>query len=327
MPRRDVIAIGGSLGALEALRQLCRGFQPDLTNSMFIVVHIGRHGNNTLASLLQEDSPLPVTVATDHEPLQRGHIYVAPADHHLLVLDNTIRLGRGPRENMARPAIDPLLRSIGISYGPRAIGLVLTGLLNDGASGLADLKRCGGVTVVQNPSDARAPDMPLGALSASSVDYRAPLQDLAPLLTTLLTEDVGTPPPVAADIRLEVEIALGRPLGSAEMLSLGDTVPLSCPACGGVLSQMRSGPVLRFRCQVGHAYTADTLTTEKESSVDEALRVAMRIMEERQVLMTKMVADARQRGFHQMATDLEADEAECRQRVEVLRRAVLASER
>lgn len=248
MKRRDVIAIGGSLGAIEAVRQLFSELPPDLAASMFIVIHVGAHGINRLADIFGANSPIPVSTAVDGERLQRGRAYVAPADHHLLVVDDVVRLGRGPRENMARPPIDPLFRSIAISYGPRAIAVVLTGMLNDGAAGLADVKRCGGVTVVQNPADALASDMPWGALRASNVDYRAPLSDMATLLTDIAQQEAEEPGQIPADIRIEVDIALGGQSDSRVLAGIADPVPISCPSCGGVSSQLKRWPPLRFRC-------------------------------------------------------------------------------
>jgi two-component system chemotaxis response regulator CheB len=258
----------------------------------------------------------------DGEVLQPGHAYVAPADHHLLVIDNEVRLGRGPRENMARPAIDPLFRSVAMSFGPRAIAVVLTGMLNDGASGLADVKRCGGVTVVQNPGDALAADMPMGALRASDVDYRAPLSDMAALLIKLVGEEAGPAVDIPQDIVSEVEIALGRRSDSEVLAKFSDPVGLSCPACGGVLSQIKRWPPLRFRCQVGHSYTAEALETEKETTVDEAIRVALRIVEERAVLTQKMADDARQAGRESAAASYEKRMDESRAYAATLRQAI-----
>ncbi len=157
-------------------------------------------------------------------------------------------MGRGPRENMARPAIDPLFRSVAASYGPGALGVVLTGYLNDGVSGLASIKERGGLTVVQNPSDAEVPDMPLSALADVEVDYRAPVSDLPDLLTRLVAmpPDPAPASPVPPALRLEIDIALGRPCTTDVLESIADPVALSCPACSGVLSQIHGHP-LRFR--------------------------------------------------------------------------------
>lgn len=301
MSQRDIIAIGGSLGAVDAVKRLFGNLPADFAATIFIVIHVGSESPNLLADIFDADSAISVTTAIDGEMPQRGHAYVAPAGHHLLVIDGVVRLGRGPRENMARPAIDPLFRSVGITYGPRAIGTVLTGTLNDGAAGLADLKRCGGITVVQNPADAKAAEMPLGALGGSDVDYRAPLDEMAQLLVKLTGKDAGPATEIPEDIKLEVGIALGRRSDPEVTAKFADPAPLSCPACGGVLSQIKRWPPLRFRCQVGHAYTAEALATEQESAVDEATRVALRIIEERVVLIEKMAEDARRNGRHAAA--------------------------
>ena len=317
-----VIAIGGSAGAIGALKTLCGSLSPDIPAAICIVIHVGAHGNNHMADVFRDRCPIPVETAVDGQKLEHGRAYVAAADHHLIVADDTIWLGRGPRENLARPAIDPLLRSVGLSYGPRAIGVVLTGMLNDGATGLADLKRCGGVTVVQNPTEATEREMPLAALAASDVDYQTPIAELGPLLESLLSAPPAPSPPPPHDVRLEVEIALGRPTGSAEVNRLANPVALSCPGCGGVLSQMRNSSPLRFRCQVGHAYTAEVLATEQEGSVDEALRVALRIVEERAVLTEKMAEEARRNGLRLSAASYERTSAQSRRHVETLRGAL-----
>jgi two-component system chemotaxis response regulator CheB len=322
MARRDIIAIGGSTGAVDAVRQLCRDLPVDLVATLFIVIHVGKRGNDLLAGIFNSDSPIAITTAVDGETLRPGHAYVAPADRHLLVIDNVVRLGHGPRENMARPAIDPLFRSVAISFGPRVIAVVLTGMLNDGASGLADVKRCGGVTVVQNPADALAADMPWGALRATDVDYRAPLSDMAAILIKLAAETAGPPVAIPPDIRTDVEIALGRRSDSGVLAKFSHPVALSCPACGGVMSQIERRPPLRFRCQVGHSYTAEALASEKEGTVDEAVRVALRIMEERAVLTDKMADDARRSGRDAAANSYKQRVQESRAYAETLRQAI-----
>jgi two-component system, chemotaxis family, protein-glutamate methylesterase/glutaminase len=323
---RRVIAIGGSAGAIAAVKTLCDSLPPGIPAAICIVIHVGARGHNLLGHVFQERCAIPIETAVDGQRLEAGRAYVAAADHHLIVVEDTIRLGRGPRENLARPAIDPLLRSVGVSHGSRAIGVVLTGMLNDGAAGLADLKRCGGLTVVQNPIEAMEREMPLSALSASDIDYQTPIAELGALLKVLATEPRGPSPPPPDDIRLEVEIALGRPVGSEETNRLGNPVPLSCPDCGGVLSQVRSSPPLRFRCQVGHAYTAEALAAKQEGSVDEALRLALRIVEERAVLTQKMAHEARRGGLRHSAASFERTSAQSREHVETLRSALLRGE-
>lgn len=316
-----IIAIGGSLGSIAAVKELCGSLPADIPAPICIVIHIGAR-TNQIAELFDSNCPIPVGRAVDGQKLINGRAYVAAADRHLIVRDGVSCLGHGPHENRARPAIDPLFRSIGLSHGAGAVGVVLTGMLNDGAAGLADLKRCGGVTVVQNPSEAEAKDMPLAALRASDIDYRAPLADLGSLLDTLVRKPLAPSPPSPEDVKLEVEIALGRPVGTAETMWLANPVPLSCPACGGVLSQIRRAPPLRFRCQVGHAYSAEILECEQQGSVDEAMRVALRIVEERAVLTQKMAHEARSEGRASSAALFEQTAKSSRRHVGVLREAL-----
>jgi two-component system chemotaxis response regulator CheB len=317
-----VIAIGGSVGAIGAIQQLCQSLSPEAAAAICLVIHVGPMGRDHLADIFGHRCPIPFATAAEGEALKSGRAYVAPADRHLLILNGVIRLGRGPRENLARPALDPLFRSAGLSFGSRAIGVVLTGMLSDGAAGLSDLKRCGGVTVVQNPTDSEAPDMPLAALRASDVDYRVSLSDMGDLLMRLVGEPAGAGASCPEDIQFEVEIALGRPFGTHEAFQLGDPVPLSCPACGGVLSQIRRSSNLRFRCQVGHGFTAEALESQQEGSIDQALRVALRILEERALLTQKMADEARGRGRLLSAQSFEQRTKESREHVETLREAI-----
>lgn len=323
MGRRDIIAIGGSTGAVDAVRQLCRKLPRDFPATLLIAIHVGARGNNLLAEIFAEEASITVSTAVDGDVLRHGHAYVAPADRHLLLIDGIVRLGRGPRENMSRPAIDPLFRSIGVCCGPRAIAVTLTGMLNDGASGLADIKRCGGITIVQNPEDAEEPDMPRHALEGSEVDYVAPLSEIPALLVRLSSEEAGAPVNVPSAIINEVEIALGQGVNAGiTPAPFADLSALSCPACGGVLSQIRRGPPLRFRCQVGHAYTAEILVEEKEGAVDEAIRVALRIMEERVALTVKTAEEAHRSGRSAAALSLDQRLRESQSYVDILRQAI-----
>ena len=321
MPTRRIIAIGGSAGSVAVIRAICLALPADLPAAVVVALHVGTGNADLLAGILDAASMLAATTAVDGDLLRDGHVFVAPADFHLVIDGDHIRLGRGPRENMARPAIDPLFRSAGISAGPGAIGVLLSGMLNDGASGLADLKRCGGVTVVQNPLDAVEGEMPRTALLASDIDYRAPAAGLADLLVRLAFQPLGpavTPP---GDIAIEVGIAMGRPSDTPLIAQIADPVALTCPGCSGTLSEIKRSP-LRFRCQVGHGYTAEALAQEQVGSVDEAFRIAQRVVGERAVLMEKMAVDAARAGRTAAAATFEARAREYRHSGTVLIEAV-----
>lgn len=322
--KKDIIAIGGSAGSSGVLKRLLSDLPADLPASVFVSTHIPAHSPSLLAEVLSSNSKLPVAQAVDGQPVETGRVYVAAPDRHLLLIDSTIRLGEGPRENMVRPSIDPLFRSAALSYGPRTVGVVLSGMLNDGASGLHAIKSVGGTAVVQHPLDAEADQMPLAALEAAEIDHVAPSAELGTLLASIAGTEAGPVKTPAEDLRLEVEIAAGARVGSDTLLRIATPSPLSCPECHGVLSEVDGSRPLRFRCQIGHAHTAETLAANIDE-VDEAVRVAMRVMEERVTLVERMAADARQTGRTAVAELYEARGAEYRNYANTLRQAAITS--
>jgi two-component system chemotaxis response regulator CheB len=323
MSNRDIIVIGGSAGATAPLKEILRRLPVDLPAAVFVVLHIPSQGIGILSTVASAAGRLPVHQAKSGTAFENGHVYLAAPDHHLLIFESHIRLGRGPRENMVRPAIDALFRSAALQYGPRVIGVVLSGLLSDGAAGLNAIKRCGGMALVQDPSDAVADEMPLRALEATMVDLCVPGARLGDILSDLVREPAGTALPIPPEIRLEVEIAAGERIGSDRLMPVADPAPFTCPSCGGVLSEIKVGQPRRFRCQVGHAYTADALAREQESRVDEALRVALRIIEERAELVYRMAEDGRQSGRSAVAQMYDARAAEYRRYADLIRRVML----
>ena len=325
MGNRDIIVIGGSSGATAPLKEILQRLPADLPAAVFVVLHISAQGIGILSTVASAASRLPVIQAESGMVIENGHIYLAAPDHHLLLFESHIMLGRGPRENMVRPAIDALFRSAALQYGPRVIGVLLSGLLSDGAAGLTAIKQCGGVALVQDPTDAIADEMPLHALEATTVDLCMPGIRIGDVLSDLAREQPGTRLPAPPEIRLEVEIAAGERIGSDSLAEIADPAPLTCPSCGGVLSELKTEHPLRFRCQVGHAYTADALAKEQESKVDEALRVALRIIEERAELVTRMARDGRQSGRPAVAQMYEARAIEYREYADMIRRVMLHS--
>jgi two-component system chemotaxis response regulator CheB len=274
--------------------------------------------------MLARSSTLRVVHATDGQPIECGCVYVAVPDRHMLIIDGTIRFGRGPRENMTRPAIDPLFRSAALSYGSRTVGVLLSGLLNDGVAGLSAIKACGGTVVVQHPLDAEADQMPLAALETVDADHVVPADGLGEALNEISRLDAPDPAPAPDGLLLEVEIASGKRLGAQELTKIADPSALSCPDCGGVLSEMREEHPLRYRCQIGHALTAEVLASRTEQ-VEEAMRVALRVMEERVTLVTRMAEDARRADRSAVAELYEARVEEFSRYAEILREAAIAS--
>jgi two-component system chemotaxis response regulator CheB len=323
MDNRDIIVIGGSSGATAPLKSILGALPRDLPAAVFIVLHIPARSIGILTTVTQASTQLPVRPAVDGMPIEPGHIYLGVPDRHLILVDGHIKLGRGPRENMARPAIDPLFRSAAAAYGSRVVGVLLSGFLNDGAAGLSAIKRCGGLALVQDPTDAIADEMPLAALRAVTADLVSPSHRIGDVLSDLVREPAGPRLPIPPEIQLEVDIAAGERVDSSVLRQIADPVALPCPQCGGVLSQVREPGPLRFRCQVGHAMTGEVLASEQENAVDEALRVALRVIEERAELVARMAEDGRNSGRRAVAEMYEERSQEYRRYADTIRRAVL----
>jgi two-component system chemotaxis response regulator CheB len=182
-----LVVIGTSAGGIEALRAIAAALPADFPAAIAIVMHLSPQSPGILDDILNRAGPLRADVARGGERLQPGHIYVAPADAHLLVEPGRLRLTRGPKENRFRPAIDPLFRTAAQVYGPAAVGVILTGNLDDGTAGLWAIKKLGGTTVVQDPADAMFPAMPESAVRHVEIDHVVPLAAIAPLLVRLTT--------------------------------------------------------------------------------------------------------------------------------------------
>lgn len=321
----DIICIGGSAGSRGPLRAILGGLPAGLPSSVLVVTHMATRGANWLAESLRGHGTLPMHVAADGETLGPGQVLLASPDRHLVATSTGVRLGLGPRENMARPAVDALFRSAAVAYGPRVVGVVLSGMLDDGAAGLDAIRQCGGVTVVQDPEEAEAPSMPRAALEAcGGVDHCLPAAAIAPLLASLSRREAGTAAPPSDLLRMEVEIALGGAIDPDRLREVAAPSVQSCPDCNGVLSEVRGARPLRFRCQIGHATTAEVLLKERERATSEALRVAMRMMQERVNLVRRMAEDARANGRNAVAAMFDEREKEYRSHLEALRAAVLS---
>jgi two-component system, chemotaxis family, protein-glutamate methylesterase/glutaminase len=233
--------------------------------------------------------------------MKNARIYIAPPGSHLIVDGDRLLLGVGPRENHARPAIDPMLRSTAVCCAHRAVGVVLTGTLGDGASGLWTLGHLGGMTVVQDPRDAAFPEMPLMALNRSQPDHVVRLADMPALLEGLVHQSAGEPHPVPETIKYELEVARSGRESMDEMDRIGRRSVLSCPDCGGVMWEIDEGNLTRYRCHVGHAYTDELMHLAVDESLRRALASALRALDERVALVRKLAEQAAATGHNQLA--------------------------
>ncbi len=301
MTQRDIVVIGASAGGIQALTSLVAGLPYDFPASLLVVVHTPPYAVSRLPEILSRSGPLPATHAQQGEVIEPGRIYIAPPDRHLLVRTGWIELSRGPRENHARPAIDPLFRTAARANGSRVIGIVLSGALYDGSMGLLAIKTRGGMAIVQDPNEAVVNSMPRRAIERVSVEHILPVADMATALTDLVRQPVNAQGEtrmvntIDAEERLEAVIAEDF----AEQASNGrteETTLFTCPDCGGVLWQGGEGPVLRFRCHVGHAFAPEVLLSQKSEELETALWSSLRLLKEKATLTQQLANRTRSSG-------------------------------
>jgi two-component system, chemotaxis family, protein-glutamate methylesterase/glutaminase len=303
LTQRDFIAVGASLGGVDALRFLVSGLPPDLPATVAIVQHVGAH-ESILPSILSASGPLAAVHATDGERYRHGKIYVAPPDRHLVVEGAVLRLLHSAKENFARPAIDPLFRSAAVELGARSVGVILTGQLDDGAAGLEAIQACGGSTLVQYPADAFAREMPENA--SRFADDMLPLKLMASRLVELTGRASAARPrpanprgnPAAnpgGDTDDAAHEAARQQVAIEQLAWRGDRVPpaalsqiavpstFTCPECSGTLWRVSDSGLVRYRCHTGHAYSLKSLSAGRRDDVERSLLDAVRALREREL--------------------------------------------
>ena len=298
--------MGASAGGVEALLRIAPEMS-GLEAPVLLVLHIGAH-RSYLPDLLNARGSGRATFAEPGTVPRQGMIYVAPPDQHLLIDDGRLQLIKGPKEHHARPAIDPLFRSAALDCGPRAIGVVMTGMLDDGAAGLYAIKACGGVAVVQNPKTAAEPSMPATALAAVEVDHVTELEALPGLLNRLArTAVIAAAPQTPEWLRTEHIITLGK-MKMQDLATIGSPSGFTCPDCGGALFEIGQGMPLRFLCHTGHAFSLRSLAATHDEVTDEALWSGLRALHEKEAILRRMASvQATQNPSAQMATLAEAE--------------------
>jgi two-component system chemotaxis response regulator CheB len=279
----DIIVIGASAGGVDALPRLIGSLPADLPAAVFVVLHIPAQGRDLLPELIRRTASLSAAHAVNGEKVRPGHVYLAQPDHHLQIDGPRVRVTRGPRENFHRPSIDALFRSAADSYGPRVVGVVLTGNLDDGTAGLHAVKCQGGVAIVQDPRDAAVPAMPQSALRNVKVNHCVPLAKIGPLLVQLAnTRNLPKG-------KKKVSPMEKRSLSPKAMeKKFGPPTSFVCPECNGPLWETKAGRSLQFRCHVGHAYSPDSLLADHADGLERALWSAVRTFDERASLLRRL---------------------------------------
>jgi two-component system chemotaxis response regulator CheB len=292
-----VIVIGASAGGVEALRNIAAGLPGDLGSTVFVVLHLPPGGTSVLPAILDRAGKLSASHPADGEKIRPGHIYVAPPDNHMLIDDGVARLARGPRENGHRPAIDPLFRSAARSHGAGVIGVILSGVLDDGTAGLAAVKAAGGRTVVQDPADALYPTMPESAISYVNPEHVLESNLIAPLLSELAALAPAEAPQTPAEPKLVLEEAIvASDRSASDAPQPGEPSGFTCPECSGALWEAGEDGVPRFRCRTGHQYSLETLITAQSDSIEVALWSGVRALEERSAMLRRIAQRLSARG-------------------------------
>jgi two-component system chemotaxis response regulator CheB len=325
MPSHDIIVVGASAGGVEALRALVANLPRDLPAAVLVVLHVAPEHKSVLPRILSGAGPLPAVHARNNQKLEHGRIYVAPPDQHLVVDEGVVRLSRSPPEGGHRPAIDTLFRTAARFHGARVVGVVLSGALDDGTAGLVAVKQRGGVTVVQDPTDALCPDMPRSALENVEVDHCLPASRIASLLEKLAHEQVELHSPIPPLLERETDIALER--ATPGEAAPGQPSEYACPDCGGVLNEVHDGKLMRFRCRVGHAYGLASLAAEQQDQIEAALWAASRALEEQASLHDRLARRARERGHDRSASHFDERGKAARHHARKVREVINLSER
>lgn len=286
-----VVAIGASAGGVEALSNLAAGLTPDVPFAYLMVLHVPAGAPSILARIIDRSGPLPAVAAEDGAPLQPGQIYVGVPDRHLLVADHHVMLSQGPTENGHRPAINALFRSVAVTFGPRAIGVLLSGVLDDGVLGMGAIRSRGGTTIGQSPEDALFPAMPSNAAQAGVVDRQAAAADIGAVLKELSHREIKDSD-MERDPAMELEnriAMMSRFATDFDTERLGEPSGYTCPDCNGSLVSISEG---NFRCQVGHAWTAEALLSARDDELEGALWIAVRSLQEKARLARDMADKA-----------------------------------
>lgn len=305
MPKeKTLLVVGASAGGSTALPDLIKQIDQDLPLSVLVVMHLAKKSiGELLVNRLQKLTSLKCKIPLHGDTIREKHVYIAMPDHHLMVKGDKILLGQGPMENRYRPSIDALFRSAAVEYGPRAIGIILTGMLEDGASGMYAIRKCGGICIIQDLQEAKYPDMPQAVLNVLKPDYAVPLPKMGEaigeaVLALRKKKKVAIPP----DLQKEAQIAERVNVGIENVEGLGEISQISCPGCGGSLWAINDNGFSRYRCHVGHAFSEDGLISSMQVSTESTLWVALRMLDERKNLLRQIAEKESAKGKRALAS-------------------------
>ena len=325
---KKIIVIGASAGGYQAIADLVGKLPVDPDVAVFAVLHMSKDSSGSVVlHHLQQRSTLICEIAKDGAPILGGHLYLAPPDHHLMIKEGCTRVHNGPRENRWRPSIDVLFRSAAAHYGSRVIGIILSGLLDDGTSGMSAIKRSGGLCIVQEPSEAIYPDMPTSVLNAVDVDYQVPLADMSYVIADQLSK--ASPPmlTVPEDVKIEAEITEKLVSSIDQLQQIGTNSNFTCPDCGGGLWKIKQDGVHRYRCYTGHSYNENVLSEKQSEGFEKSLWVSIRMLEEHKNFLRVMAAHEKEAGHLAASQETARREAEAGVHIERLKSVLYAMDK
>jgi two-component system chemotaxis response regulator CheB len=321
------VFIGGSAGGIEALAELIAGLPGDLPAPLLVVLHLGRSGASVLPSILERVGTLHAITPVDGESLANGVVYVAPRGKHMLVEDGRVRLYEGPAEHGLRPAIDPLFRSAARACGPRAVGVILSGMLDDGTAGLREIRARGGWTLVQTPDEATFSSMPDSAIANVAVDYVLPVSELAGKVAELVSSGHERPGATRNGSTAEVAEPVADELELDGPEPPGMRTDITCPRCGGALWEEVEDRITIYRCRAGHAFSPDSLLSVQGEGLDSAIWRPIRMLQERGALLRRLSTRAASQGRDRSALYFDDEAEKALKRAAEMRRALIESER
>ncbi|HSR96077.1 MAG TPA: chemotaxis protein CheB [Kofleriaceae bacterium] len=319
---RDIVAIGCSAGGVEALPRILQQLPGDLEAAVFIVQHMAPSASSHLASILGRASKLPVAWAEQGARTERGRVLISPPDVHMLLSDSHVQLTRGARENHARPSIDKLFRSAAASYGTRVVGVLLTGMLDDGVAGLRTIQSAGGASIVQDPMDAAFPELPGRALQVLTPDRTLPIDAIGGAIAAIVGQYV-TASTMQSNLALEAAIDRDGPVLRERLDAIGTQTTMPCPECHGPLWQVGTETDRRYRCYLGHVATAGDLLGRSANEVESALWSAVRALNDRATTLETLASDSRRIGNGLSAEAYASRAREARQQADVARTFML----
>ena len=299
-----IVVIGASAGGLKAIADLISTFPQSQGVAVFVVLHVSKQSMGAvIAQHIQKHTSLTCKVPVNGEAIKPGHLYIAPPDHHMMVKKTEIRIHNGPHENRWRPSIDILFRSAAGAFGPQVIGIILTGLLDDGTSGMGAIKRSGGTCIVQEPQEAEFADMPNNVLNNVDVDYRVSIADVGYILEDVFSKPNKPMEAIPAEIQLEADITERMNISTQALSQIASQTIFNCPDCGGGLWKINEDNLHRYRCHTGHVYTEKVLMQVQSEELEETLWVAIRILEERRNLLLTVSGHDKESGFLNSSQD------------------------